>query len=183
MSRLFFVHLTRSSQILLRCQPLSWFIDPPAFFMRWMCSASLTFLLPLCCSFPTIIASQCTSCPVTCACSAIADLSTRPILVSALCSLILWFAVLFVYTCVNLALLASNCVYNTRYLTLFCLIFDSSHDKTFYSPRSHCCAYSQSCQYAPNSFACAPDVWYRDRLLVLFVRSCLSISSLLAGSS
>ena len=59
-----------------------------------MWSASLTFLFLPCCSRSTTIALQCTWCPVVCACSATADLSKCPNLVSDLCSLTLCAAVL-----------------------------------------------------------------------------------------
>ena len=37
------VYWTKSSQILLSCQPMSWFIEPPLLFMRWICKASFTY--------------------------------------------------------------------------------------------------------------------------------------------
>ena len=93
---------TKSNQILLRCNPRPWFIEPSFLVIRWMWSASLTFLFLPCCSRSTTIAFQCTWCPVVCACSATADLYKCPNLVSDLCSLILCAAVLRVsptYTC------------------------------------------------------------------------------------
>ena len=87
-------HWTKSNQNLLRCNPRSWFIEPSFLVIRWMWTTFLTFLFLRCCSRSTTIAFRCTWCQVVCACSATADLSKRPNLVSDLCSLTLCTAVL-----------------------------------------------------------------------------------------
>ena len=68
-------HWSRSSQMLLSSTPLSRFINVPAFLpIRWMASASITFLLVICCSLPITLACQWIACVVSSTCSATAEI-------------------------------------------------------------------------------------------------------------
>ena len=59
-------HWSRLSQMLLSSTPLSRFINVPGFLpIRWMASASRTFLLVICCSLPITLACQRIACVVS----------------------------------------------------------------------------------------------------------------------
>ena len=67
-------HWSRLSQMLLSSTPLSRFINVPGFLpIRWMASASITFLLVICCSLPITLACQWIACVVSSTCSATVD--------------------------------------------------------------------------------------------------------------
>ena len=80
-------HWSRLSQMLLSSTPLSRFINVPGFLpIRWMASASRTFLLVICCSLPITLACQWIACVVSITYSATADFSPAPFLTCSLCS-------------------------------------------------------------------------------------------------